>query len=325
MEPQTSARNGLTVEGVGVDGVPDGREVDPDLVRPPGLQTYREHRVPRAPAQTLGGRPRRFPHARRHEGRVRGIPAHRRVDLTRDRQPLAYDQGPVDAPHAPLTERCNEPRIGLLVLGDDHEARCVPIQTMHHPRALRILTARDAPAQEGIDQRPRAVSRPRMHHEPCGLVYHEEMLVLEDARNGDVFGFGLRFEETGLDPLPATRFAGRRALLGAIYPHEAFLDKAPRHAPTRVEAPGDDPVQALPGLLGRYLEAVAFSSHLLATSEIRARSEVSSVCSVFQRRSFRRARSSSAPEPRTKTSLSRLCTPLTTVISERDTSRSRVR
>jgi hypothetical protein len=114
-----------------------------------------------------------------------------------------------------------------------------------------------------------------MHHKPRGLVYDEEMLVLEDARNGDVFGFGLLFDETGLDPLSATRFAGRRALLGAIYPHEAFLNQAPRHAPARVETPGDDPVQALPGLLGRYLEVVAFSSQLLATSEIRARSEVS--------------------------------------------------
>src|ERR687898_711700 len=122
-----------------------------------------------------------------------------------------------------------------------------------------------------------------MHHEPRGLVHYEEMLVLEDTRNGDVFGFGLLFDETGLDSLPATRFAGRSALLGAIYPHEAFLDKAPRHAPARVQTLGDDPVQALPGLLGRYLEVIVFSSQLLATSEIRARSEVSSVCSIFQR------------------------------------------
>src|ERR687898_52851 len=166
---------------------------------------------------------------------------------------------------------------------------------MHHPRSLRVLTARDAPAQEGIDQRPRAVPRPRMHHEPRGLVYHEEMLVLENARNGDIFGFVLLSDETGLDALPATRFAGWRALLGAIYPHEAFLDQAPRHATARVETPSDEPVQALPGLLGRYVEVVAFSSQLLATSEIRARSEVGS---VFQRRSSRRARSSSTPKPR---------------------------
>jgi hypothetical protein len=40
MEPEAPTRDRSAVERVSVDGVPDGREMDPDLVRPPRLEPY---------------------------------------------------------------------------------------------------------------------------------------------------------------------------------------------------------------------------------------------------------------------------------------------
>ena len=40
VQPETTVGDGRAVEGVGVDRVSDGREVDPDLVRPPRLEPY---------------------------------------------------------------------------------------------------------------------------------------------------------------------------------------------------------------------------------------------------------------------------------------------
>jgi hypothetical protein len=50
-----------------------------------------------------------------------------------------------------------------------------------------------------------------MHHEPRGLVYHQEALVLENNRNGDVFGPKPLLDEEDLDTSPSSIM--RRAAL----------------------------------------------------------------------------------------------------------------
>ena len=45
VEPEPRARDGLTVQRIGVDRISYGREVNPDLVRPASLKPYPEHRV----------------------------------------------------------------------------------------------------------------------------------------------------------------------------------------------------------------------------------------------------------------------------------------
>jgi hypothetical protein len=75
---------------------------------------------------------------------------------------------------------------------------------MYYPRPLWVPTARDAPAQQSVDQRPRAVSRPGVHHESCGLVHHEKVLVLKHYRNEDVLGFGFLFDGPGFTMFSTT-------------------------------------------------------------------------------------------------------------------------
>src|SRR3712207_7192550 len=53
VQPEAPARDSLPVERVGVDGVSDGREVDPDLVCPPRLEPHPEHRMSRRLPQHL--------------------------------------------------------------------------------------------------------------------------------------------------------------------------------------------------------------------------------------------------------------------------------
>jgi hypothetical protein len=55
---------------------------------------------------------------------------------------------------------------------------------VHDAGTARILAARDAPPEERINQRPRRIPGPGMHHEPRRLVNHKQMLVLKDHRNG---------------------------------------------------------------------------------------------------------------------------------------------
>src|SRR5215204_7669621 len=45
VQPETMAGDRVAVQGVCVRRMPDGREVDPDLVRPPRLWPYAEHRT----------------------------------------------------------------------------------------------------------------------------------------------------------------------------------------------------------------------------------------------------------------------------------------
>ncbi len=212
------ARDGLAVEGVGVYGMPYSREVDPNLVRPPRFQAHPQHRVPRSLVHDLEVRNRRPPNPRGHEGRVRGVPSHRRVDRPRARQPLPDDQGPVDTPYAPLRERRHESRVGFLALRKHHETGGVPVQAVYDSRTLRVLPARDAPTQKRVDQRPRTIPRSRVYHEPCGLVHHQKVFILEDQRNGDVLGFQALLDEPGLYPFPAAQLVSRGGL-GALNPH----------------------------------------------------------------------------------------------------------
>jgi hypothetical protein len=112
---------------------------------------------------------------------------------------------------------------------------------MHHPWALWVLSARDAPLKKSIGQRSRTITCPRMHHEPCWLIYYQEILILEDHRNGDVLGSESFLEEVSLDPFAAACLTGR-SNFAPVHLHEAFLDHTARNAPAHVEMPGDEPV-----------------------------------------------------------------------------------
>src|SRR5918998_229221 len=66
VQPEPAFGDRGPVERVGVNGVADSREVDPDLVRPPGLEPHPEHRVPRRLPQDLEVRDGSLAHAGGH-------------------------------------------------------------------------------------------------------------------------------------------------------------------------------------------------------------------------------------------------------------------
>src|SRR5215210_6769942 len=83
VQPEPTAGGRATVERVSVHRMSDGREVDPDLVRPPRLEVHAEHRVSRSLGQYLEVRHGRLPYPCGHQRGVIGVTADRRVDRTR--------------------------------------------------------------------------------------------------------------------------------------------------------------------------------------------------------------------------------------------------
>src|SRR5215210_7087343 len=83
MQPETTVWDRIAVQRIRVNGMPDGREVDPDLVRSPGLESYAEHRMSRRTLEYLEVRDGQPPYARGHEGRIVGVTAYGGVDRPR--------------------------------------------------------------------------------------------------------------------------------------------------------------------------------------------------------------------------------------------------
>jgi hypothetical protein len=95
-----------------------------------------------------------------------------------------------------------------------------------------------------------------VYDETGGLVYYQEVLVLEDHGDVNVLGLDALLDESGLDVLAAANLAGRRRFV-AFETYQPGLDHAPRRASAHVEALGDQAIQPLPGLPRLNLEVVA--------------------------------------------------------------------
>ena len=82
---------------------------------------------------------------------------------------------------------------GLLVLGDDEEARGVLVEAVDDPRARRAADAAQVGAVEekGVDERPRVVAGGRVDDETRRLVDEDDVRVLVDDVERDVLGFGV--------------------------------------------------------------------------------------------------------------------------------------
>src|SRR5215212_2013412 len=93
-----------------------------------------------------------------------------------------------------------------------------------------------------------------MHHEPCGLVHDQDVLVFEDYWDGDLFRRESFVGKVCLDFLPAPHFERRRDTF-ILDEQEIVLDQPPHEAPAQPETPGGQPVETLPGLVEVYVEA----------------------------------------------------------------------
>jgi hypothetical protein len=62
--------------------------------------------------------------------------------------------------------------------GNHEQARCVAVQPVDDPRAVRNFTSCDPPVEERVDERAALVTRGWMHDEPRRLVDDEQVLVV---------------------------------------------------------------------------------------------------------------------------------------------------
>src|SRR5215210_4062960 len=89
------------VQRVRINRVCNGREVDPDLVRPPRLEPYAPHRIVCCGRKHLELRYRRLTYAGGHERGIVWVTADGRVDRPRPGQPFPLHESPVDTAYPP--------------------------------------------------------------------------------------------------------------------------------------------------------------------------------------------------------------------------------
>ena len=113
---------------------------------------------------------------------VLGVAGDRRVDRPRVRVGVALDERVVRLVDRPVAERLLEHRVGVLGLGDRHEAARADVEALHDALALRRSGRGDAHARPGEvpdDGRPFPPdARVRGHADR--LVDHDDVVVLED-------------------------------------------------------------------------------------------------------------------------------------------------
>src|SRR5215210_557551 len=178
--------DGVPVERVRVHRMSDGGEVDPDLVRPPRLETHPEHRVPCGLREDLEMSNCGPPHSRGHERRVVRVPADRRVYGPCRGQPFPNHEGTVDAAHPPGRHHLYESRVSGLTFRQHQQARGVAVETVDDAGTVGVVAARYASIQERVHERTRRVASARVYNESGGFVHHQQMLVLEDYGHRDL-------------------------------------------------------------------------------------------------------------------------------------------
>src|ERR671910_3827972 len=79
-------------------------------------------------------------HAGGHQGRIVRVSSHRRVYGPRLRQPLPHDDCPITASNLSPGHHLYKPRVRRLSLRDDHKPRGIPVEAVHDPGPVRVLT-----------------------------------------------------------------------------------------------------------------------------------------------------------------------------------------
>src|SRR5215210_3060935 len=254
VQPETPPGDRAAVERVGVYGMPDGREVDPDLVRPSRFEPYAEHGMPRRTREHGEVRDGRLAYAGGHEGRVIRIAADGGVDRPRAGQSCAVCDRPVETLHPPGRHHPDEPGVCRLAFRKHHQARGVAVEPVNHPGPAWILSPCYAPVQECVHERSRRVAGARMHHKPSWFVDDQDVLILEVYENRDIFGREALLRDPHLDALSAAHPVRRKDLL-AIDEQEILCDQSLYETSAQAETPRRQPVETLSGLRGVYVES----------------------------------------------------------------------
>ena len=248
-EPVEAVRPALgrarAVDPVARDGMPDGIEVDPDLVRPPGDEVELEQGPAGEPlADAVAGHGRPAVGDDTHPGPVPRVAPDGRFDPTGARGHLAVDQRLVRLLDPARLELGHQRRLRGILLGDHQQTARVLVQAVDDARALD--TGDPAPrravavGQEGVDQRPVRMTGGRVDDQAGRLVDDQQVVVLVDDVEDDL-GRGSEVERDRIGHLEAQlRARGDdrvrlEELTGGGQPAvgDELLDVAPRQARSR--------------------------------------------------------------------------------------------
>ena len=226
----------LAAEGLvrnSVDRVSDDRQVDrgqvnPDLVRPAGLEPHVQQRVP---AEQLGhlevshGLARRVG-VERLPRRVVPVAADRRLDPSTPGARPAADERQVVALDLPARNQILKSLVGLVRARHDEEPGSVTVEPVDDPGPVSSPPP-DRP-DEAVDERSASVPRSRVHDDAGRLVDDQQMLVLVGDAEIDLLGLErlrrLR-RQLHLDLLAALQAVALRPR-ASVHPHRAGRQQA---------------------------------------------------------------------------------------------------
>ncbi len=175
-----------SVDPITDDGVAGVREMNPNLVCAPGLESKREERESRSPSAAGEVRPRRP--ARRHHraaGAQVRVARERGVDRSGGGR-YPPDEGVVSAADRTGGHVGHETTVRERSPGHEKKTGRIPIEAMDEPRA-RERNQRRVVGQKRVEQCPRRSARSRVDAQTRGLVEDEKIRILVD----DVQGTGL--------------------------------------------------------------------------------------------------------------------------------------
>ena len=140
-------------------------------------------------------------------------------------------------------DRCTEPLVRDVALGDDEEPGRLLVQPMNQPRSFgpAALGELAAAAHEGVHQRPRPVARSRMDDHAGCLVHHEKVAVLVDDPERDVLALDVAARRCRL------RLGDRDQIIGGRPVRGSLADAIDRDVPICDECRRRCPGLAQPG------------------------------------------------------------------------------
>jgi hypothetical protein len=181
----------LAIDIITDDGVPEGTEMDADLVRASRFDFHFEKRetseVLHHPVFRVCRSALRF--ARSHFRAGRRMTAHRQLDSPGVTLEFPVNEGHIGFLNFPILKLFAQPRVRNIILGDDEQARSLLVEAMHDtgprcsPRIRKFLKVK----KESMHDRPRTRSGPRMDHQSGRLFDDGQILVLEVDPKGNLF------------------------------------------------------------------------------------------------------------------------------------------
>ena len=143
-----------------------------------------------------------------HLGAVFAMPTNRALNSARFFD-FAVHQRQILTPRAARLQLPHQMRLRLRSFGDHHHPAGVLVEPVHDAGA-RHIRQRGRMMQQGIEQRAIAIACTGVNDEPRRLVDDQQMLVLEDDVERNVFADGLNFalgpRQCGHDRLAALEF-----------------------------------------------------------------------------------------------------------------------